>query len=230
MAASELPLDGARGSDAVPESGDATDLQPDVERIHRAIRREPRDPTEGNEVPPSAFWGAIAIAFVWAGWYVGRFGGSFDTTTHVEFASRQPAIAQVAADQQNLAVSNPVEAGKAVYLKHCQACHQANGQGVAGAFPPIVGSEWVTGDATTVIRILLHGLQGPITVKGNPYNGAMPAWEAVLSDQEIAAVATYIRQWAPNAAGPVAADAVKAEREKDASRTQPWTAAELRAQ
>lgn len=230
MGTSELPFDGARGSDAVPESGDATDLQPDVERIHRAIRREPRDPTEGNEVPPWAFWASIAIAFVWAGWYVGRHGGTFDTATHVEFASREPGIAQVAADQQQLAVTDPVEAGKAVFLKHCQACHQANGQGIAGAFPPVVGSEWVTGDERVLVRILLHGLQGPVQVRGVTYNGAMPAWEQVLSDQEIAAVSTYLRQWAPNAAGPVAVDVVKGEREAHEARTQPWTAAELQAQ
>lgn len=231
MAASDAARPGGeeiRGSDAVPESGDVLDLQPDVERIHRAIRREPRDPTEGDEVPPSAFWGAIAIALVWAGWYLGRFGGEFSPRTHLEFAQREPGIARTAANQQAAATNDPVAAGQAIFAQHCQSCHQQNGQGLAGAFPPIVGSEWVTGEALVVVRILLHGLQGPIQVKGATYNGAMPAWQGVLSDQEIAAVATYIRQWKPNAAGAVAPDLVQQERAASKDRTAPWTAAELK--
>ncbi len=231
MAGADAPRgDGAaaRGSDAVPESGDAMDLQPDVERLHRAIRREPRDPTEGDEVPPGAFWASIAIALVWAGWYLGRHGGEFSTRTHLAFSERQPGIAASAADQQAAATADPIAAGTAIYARHCQACHQASGAGVAGAFPPVVGSEWVTGDATVVVRILLHGLQGPVTVRGTTYVGAMPAWRDVLSDAEIAAVATYIRQWAPNAASPVSTEAVATERAAHAARTTPWTAAELR--
>jgi mono/diheme cytochrome c family protein len=231
MAASDAIQPGGeslRGSDAVPESGDVTDLQPDVERIHRAIRREPRDPTEGNEVPPVVFWAAIALALVWAGFYLGRYGGRFDTTTHIAFGERQPGIVQAAADQQQAAVTDPVAAGKAVFEKHCQSCHQQNGLGLAGAFPPVVGSEWVVGDEKVLIRILLHGLAGPVVVKGVTYNGAMPAWEQVLSDQEIAAVATYLRQWKPNAAPAVAPQSVAAERTANEARTTPWTAQELK--
>jgi mono/diheme cytochrome c family protein len=218
-----------RGSDAVPESGDTIDLQPDVERIHRAIRREPRDPTEGNEVPPWAFWAAIAIAFVWAGWYLGRFGGEFNTRTHIELAGRQPGIAAEGASREVASIADPVQAGQGLYTQHCQSCHQQNGQGLAGAFPPIIGSEWVTGDSIVPVRILLHGLNGPITVRGNSYNGAMPAWRDVLSDQEIAAVVTYIRQWKPNAAPAVSPEFVAREREASKDRATPWTAAELQA-
>jgi mono/diheme cytochrome c family protein len=124
-------------------------------------------------------------------------------------------------------VSNPVEAGKRVFDKNCVGCHQATGQGIPGAFPPLVGSEWVTGPPETVVRILLFGLQGPVQVRGATFNGAMPAWKDVLKDEEIAAVATYIREWAPNAAPAVPADQVAAQRKALAGRTAPWTAAEL---
>ncbi len=56
-----------------------------------------------------------------------------------------------------------------------------------GVFPPLVGSEWVTGPPETLVRIILNGLQGPIEVAGQTYNGAMPAWAQQLSGQEIAA-------------------------------------------
>jgi mono/diheme cytochrome c family protein len=215
------------GDGGVPEAG-GVDLQPDVERIHRAIRREPRDPVEGREPAPWFFTAAVALALFWGGWYLGRYGGEFDTTTHVAFATRQPGIAAAAAGQAAAAVSDPVAAGKAVYEKNCQVCHQAAGQGVPGAFPPLVGSEWVTGSPETLVRIVLHGLQGPIEVAGATYNGAMPAWQDVLRDEDIAAVATYIRQLEANEAPAVPPTDVTTQRQADAARTTPWTAAELR--
>ena len=215
------------GVGVVPEAGGTVDLQPDVERIHRAIMREPRDPTEGREAPPWFFVAAVALALFWGGWYLGRFGGTFDTATHVFMDDRQPVIAAAAARQATAAVTNPVAAGKNVYAKHCVGCHQETGLGLAGAFPPVKNSPWVTGPSETLVRILLHGLQGPIEVGGTPYNGAMPAWKDVLKDEEIAAVATYLRQWAPNAAPAVPVDQVAALRTAHADRTGAWTAVEL---
>jgi mono/diheme cytochrome c family protein len=214
------------GDGGVPEAS-GVDLQPDVERIHRAIRREPRDPVEGRERPPWFFVAIIALTLFWGGWYLGRYGGEFSTASHLAFAARQPGIAAAAASQSAAAISDPVAAGQAVYEKNCQVCHQATGHGTPGVFPPLVGSEWVTGDPHVTIRILLHGLQGPVEVAGTAYNGAMPAWKDVLQDEEIAAVATYIRQLEGNAAGAVPSAEVTAVREADAARTTPWTAAEL---
>ena len=94
----------------------------------------------------------------------------------------------------------------------------------------MVGSEWVTGPAGTVVRIILHGLEGPIEVANATYNGVMPAWKDVLSDAEIAAVATFIRQWSPNRAGPVTPEEVAAIRRATAARERPWTANELRSE
>ena len=216
-----------RDADVVPEAGRGVDLQPDVERLHRAIRREPRDPVEGREPIPWFFTAAIAVSFIWGGWYLGRFGGEFNRATHLAYATRQPAITASANAQSAAAITNPVAAGKNVYEKNCVACHQGTGQGLAGAFPPVVGSEWVTGAPETLVRILLHGLQGPVSVAGATYNGAMPAWKEVLKDEEIAAVATYLRQWAPNAAPPIPPATVAELRKADADRTQPWTAAAL---
>ena len=177
-----------RDADVVPEAGRGVDLQPDVERLHRAIRREPRDPVEGREPIPWFFTAAIAVSFIWGGWYLGRFGGEFNRATHLAYATRQPAITASANAQSAAAITNPVAAGKNVYEKNCVACHQGTG-------------------AT--------------------YNGAMPAWKEVLKDEEIAAVATYLRQWAPNAAPPIPPATVAELRKADADRTQPWTAAAL---
>lgn len=100
--------------------------------------------------------------------------------------------------------------GAAVY-NTCVACHQADGSGIPGAFPPLAESEWVNGPVENLIRIQLRGLMGPITVKGVAYNSVMPP-NAALSDEEIAAVLTHVRSNFGNKASAVTADQVKALR------------------
>lgn len=225
---------GARMTDAqrperepVPGGGREFDLQTDVERLHRAIRREPRDPVEGREPVPWFFTAAVALALFWGGWYLGRHGGEFGLATHIAVTGRDPATTASVTAQTAAAVADPVAAGERIYANNCASCHQAAGQGLAGAFPPLVGSEWVTGSPVTLARILLHGLQGPIDVAGQSYNGAMPAWKDLLKDEEIAAVATYLRQLGANAAGPVSVEDVSTLRQRHADRTTMWTSQEL---
>jgi mono/diheme cytochrome c family protein len=117
--------------------------------------------------------------------------------------------------------------GKVVYSTTCAACHQATGEGVEGTYPPLAGSEIVNGDEAKVIRIVLHGLTGPVEVAGETYSGMMPPWGGVLKDPELAAVLTYVRSAWGNKAAPVTTTKVAAIRAATASRTTPWTAAEL---
>lgn len=119
--------------------------------------------------------------------------------------------------------------GAKTYATYCSACHQANGQGVAGMFPPVAGSEWVTGDAATLIRILLHGVEGKIEVAGETYAGHMPPWGGAIKDPEMAALATYLRSSWGNKAEPVSTATVAELRKAHASRKKPWTAPELKA-
>lgn len=115
--------------------------------------------------------------------------------------------------------------------QRCATCHQATGAGMPGAFPPLAGSEWVTGKPDAAIRILLHGVQGEITVKGAKYNSMMPAYGTgqEMSDAEVAAVLTYVRSSWGNKAAPVTAAQVAAVRAATKSRKTSWTAAELAA-
>lgn len=217
---------GPVGDGGIPEGG-GVDLQPDVERLHRAISREPHDPVEGRERVPWFFGAAIILAIFWGGWYLGRYGGEFNTTSHIAFAARETGIAAASADQSAGALADPVAAGRAVFEKNCQVCHQGQGQGVPGVFPPLVGSRFATGQPETLVRILLHGLHGPLEVEGTTYNGAMPAWADVLRDEEIAAVGTYVRQMESNDAPPLDPSLVTTMRESEAARSSPWTVEEL---
>ena len=205
------------------------DLDSDVEHIHRPLFREPKDPTEGRERAPWWLWAIAALALFWGGWYLGRFGGTFSAIPHLGYPRLEGYVAEQAAEQSTEATTDPVQAGQLVYTKNCQTCHQQNGRGLPGVFPPLIGSEWVTGAPEIPVRIVLNGLSQPIEVAGMTYNGVMPAWGSTLSDEEVAAVVTFIRQWESNNAGVVKPDLVKQLREETSGRTQPWTADELRA-
>jgi mono/diheme cytochrome c family protein len=95
-----------------------------------------------------------------------------------------------------------VSGGRQVYLNYCVACHLNDGKGDGNRFPPLDSSEYVIGDKTRLIGILLNGLQEPITVKGKQYNNLMPSHK-FLSDVDMAMVLTYIRQNFGNASSEI---------------------------
>jgi mono/diheme cytochrome c family protein/glucose/arabinose dehydrogenase len=120
------------------------------------------------------------------------------------------------------------EHGKQVYTLTCAACHQPNGMGLEGLAPPLVDSEWVTGSPERMVRIVLQGLTGPISVNGVPYRMEMPALPT-MSDADIASVLTYVRrepEW-EHTASPVDEATVAKIREQTKSRQVLWTADEL---
>ncbi len=84
--------------------------------------------------------------------------------------------------------------GAALYAQHCSACHQANGAGIPGAFPPIAAhvGDLVAADRSYPAKVVLFGLAGAITVNGAPYNGIMPAVGATLADAEVAAILDHV--------------------------------------
>jgi len=117
--------------------------------------------------------------------------------------------------------------GSVIFASNCSSCHGTNGQGMSGVFPPLNGSSVVTGDTETLTKILLHGLQGPVTVAGSQYNGMMPAFGNTLNDTQIAAVLTYIRSLPKNDKGNVTPEEVKDVRKEISSHRQAFTPDEL---
>lgn len=114
------------------------------------------------------------------------------------------------------------------YQMVCSPCHQPQGQGIPFAFPPLAGSEWMTRDPETPIRIVLLGMSGEVQVNGATFNLVMPPPPA-LTDAQIAEAITYARTSFGNQASAVDAEQVKKVREALGGRTTPWTAAELTA-
>jgi mono/diheme cytochrome c family protein len=192
------------------------------------VARVAQDDTETAPVP---IWLLVLLFLLlyWAMVYFDQRGGwAFDPRVYAPYHS----MAQVETWQPASGGASLFQEGKLVYNKPtCVACHQADGNGVPGQNPPLVGSEWVNeAEPGRIIRIVLNGLSGPITVKGQVFGAiSMVPWKDVLSDQEIAAVITYVRQnkdWG-HKASEVKPEQVKAVRDKLKSRSTPFTADEL---
>lgn len=178
-------------------------------------KREHADPDEGSRPLPwflTMFLGAMAM---WGAFYI------YATPSGEESSHGDQRTVTTLRPPVKLAGAAAAVDGKQLYGSKCLACHQATGLGVPGVFPPLAGSEWVTGDERVLTHILLHGVNGEMDVKGTSYKGAMPAWNA-LTDDDLAAVMTYIRSEWGNTAPEVAADTVKARREATRSRTGPY--------
>jgi mono/diheme cytochrome c family protein len=161
-----------------------------------------------------------------AGTYLNRFSGHYHPEIFNEYG--HPAAAGAAP-----AKVDPIVLGKKSYEQVCITCHQANGQGLPGVYPPLAGSEWVLGTPEHVIRIVLYGLKGPVTVKGQTFGAAsMPVIGKVTgsgynwSDERIAAVLSYVRQEWGNKADPITPEQVTAIHNKEGDRKE-WTAEEL---
>ena len=119
------------------------------------------------------------------------------------------------------------ERGRAIYGEVCTQCHLSGGSGGPGLAPPLRDSEWVLGPVERPARIVLHGLTGPVTVRDTEWDLDMPAY--VASDEDVAAILTYVRREWGHGGEPVTPAEVRAVREAERGRGGPWTAAELRA-
>ena len=131
---------------------------------------------------------------------------------------------QLESDRE-LLVSSSQGRGAEIYLRYCASCHQGQGGGVPGEFPPLTDTHWVTGDKGRLIRSILHGMQGPMRVGGEQYDEIMPA-HGFLDDEEVAALLTYVRYEFGEVADPVHESEVLLVRNSETLET-PWLAAEL---
>lgn len=179
----------------------------------------------GRGMVPVWLIGLFAALFYWDCLQLDGHSGGFNALVYKPYAT----IEEVETNQPGVRI-DPLKTGRKIYETTCVVCHQANGLGTPGQFPPLAGSEWVAAQSPArIIRIVLNGLQGPITVHGESFNNVMVPWRDVLSDTDIASVLTYVRQnqgWG-NHASAVTADEVNAIREKTKSRDRAYTPAEL---
>jgi len=196
----------------------------EVSRIHSQLAREKEEPSEGFSPIPIVFLFLCSALIFWGGVYIAlpqhSAGFSADYFSHLEYTVRgqERDAGPIAA-----AVTPP----ERLYARNCAACHQAGGQGVPGNFPTLHGTEWVLGGEERLVRVVMHGLQGPITVRGNEYNGVMQGFANQLNDDEMARLLSWIRSQWGNDAPPIEEETVARIREATAGRREAWTQPEL---
>ena len=195
-----------------------------MQDVHAQLMREKEEPQEGFSPVPIFLMFIFAALCFWGGVYLVEHSGGY------RWDAYSPDF------NPNAGAPKPIEIslfdrGAKVYRKQCAQCHQADGNGVLGVYPPLVASNWVTGHPQVVSRILINGLNGPIVVKGSNYNGNMPAFGSsglALSDKDIAGVITYIRQEWGNSASDVTLATIAEYSDLYAGRSVPWQAADLK--
>jgi mono/diheme cytochrome c family protein len=180
-----------------------------------AQRRENPEPHERTHPVPWYVLCAVVALTVFGALYIG--GEPVRTPSHWgdgrEAGELRPPAQAAAGSKAD---------GAAVYASRCAACHQADGKGLPGVFPPLAGSEWVQGDASRLAAIVLQGVNGPIEVRGVAYSGSMPAFRQQLDDEQLAALLGHVRSQWGNASPAPSAAAVATAREKLASTPGPF--------
>ncbi len=184
--------------------------EPDPVLVNEAaLSRERPEPKEDLRPPGPGLYLFFAGMTAWGAFYLATYGGEDLSARGGDSRTAPLLVPQRGVD------------GKQVYTANCAVCHQANGQGLAGNFPPLASSPWVTDDEATIVRILLRGIDGPIEVKGVTYNGVMPSF-VHLTDEQLAAVASYARTNFGNEGTPILAEQVAQLRQALANQKTPW--------
>lgn len=154
------------------------------------------EPYEMNRrIPMPVLWVAVALA-IWGGFML------YTSSRPPQGVTSQQAVANLPAEKA------PPADGAQVFAANCATCHQDTGVGIKGAVPPLAGAEFPQSGPRTVAMILLRGIDGPITVKGDTYDGHMPDFASALSDDQIAAAARFVAGHFGGAKEGIAADDV----------------------
>ena len=152
------------------------------------IAADEAEPTAGNGSAPILLIAAFALLVFLGMVYLDSHGGGFDPQVYRPYMSYNDV-------KDGQPKSGGGVDGKKIFNTYCSVCHQPTGQGLPGQFPPLAGSDWVNVDSPNrVIRIVLYGFKGTVTVKGAQFNGSMPPWKPTLKPEEIAAVLSFVRQ------------------------------------
>jgi mono/diheme cytochrome c family protein len=177
----------------------------------RTVNQNDAEPVAGRSTVPIWLIVVFGLLFYWSQLFLAENAGGFNRDVYNPYPSYEKVAA---ANPQDPEAKQRAE-GRKIFEGTCAACHQLSGLGQADKAPPLVASEWVLAPrGERIARIVLNGLTGPITVKGQEWNLTMVPWRDNFSDDQIAAVLTYIRSqsvWG-NKAGPIDPQVVKAAR------------------
>ena len=177
---------------------------------------EEAEPTIRSGATFLSMWilGLLGLVTWWGFTYIDARGGQFNEQVYEPYHSTKELTSFLPKDETAIAIKR----GFLVYAQ-CQGCHQEDGLGQPSIAPPLAGSALAVAPAGVTTRILLNGKEGAV--------GLMPPVGGVLTDDQIAAVLTYVRRQWGNAGSPIDPDTTKNIRALSAGRARPWTEEEL---
>lgn len=199
-----------------------TNSETDNPELNGPLLRENDEPGENSSPIPVFILFLFAALCFWGGIYIVEHSKKFSKDAYTLDYNPDAKVAVVKVSL--------FDRGKKIYNAQCVACHQTNGQGITGVYPPLANSEWVLGHQEVLARILINGMNGPIEVLGNRYNGNMPAFGPAglnLKPLDIASVLTYIRQEWGNAGSDFTEETLSKYMAMYRARTTPWNAEEI---
>jgi len=183
------------------------------------------EPASAATTVPMWLIAAMLVLLFLGAWYFDARGGWFEARVYEPYRS----LTDVERFQPRSGGDAVVLRGKVLFDQNCALCHNPDGMGKPAQAPPLAGSEWVlAAGVNRLIRIPQVGLAGPIEVKGQLWNLPMAAMGVMYSDDDLAAVLSYIRNAWGNKASIVTAEQVKKVRAELAGRNQPYSPDELK--
>ena len=191
--------------------------------------RDEAEPTVGHGSIYLPMWivGLLGLLIYWGFNYVGAYGGNYNELVYSPYISTNQLGSFLPKDETII----QLKMGAQVYGNVCVACHQPDGAGNASQAPPLAGSEWVLAEGPNrLIRIPSAGVSGPIKAGPKEFNGSMPALGApsLMTDEQLAAVLTYIRRsWGHKASAVTVEQVQKVRADIQKNHPDPYTVEEL---
>ena len=212
----------SKNNNGLPNSDDFSDEQ--IVKSHVELSKNKHEPTKNFLIAPLVFVFVFGCLIFVCSIQLAHSTNSFQLHPPVEVVELTPE------EKEAQRLERKISSGEKVFAARCASCHQANGLGIAGQFPPLAGSEWVSADAGVIANIILKGLKGEILVKGVKYGSSAAVNMAAvpISDREIANVSTYVRQAWGNSSTEVSEDFVQKIRADHASKQDQWIGDDLK--
>ena len=197
----------------------------DIVKSHVELSKYKHEPTQNFLMAPLVFVFVFGCLIFVCSIQLAHSTNSFQLHPPVEI------VELTAEEKEALRLERKISSGEKIFATRCASCHQANGLGIEGQFPPLASSEWVLADPGVITNIVLKGLKGEILVNGKTYgtSAAVNMAAVPISDREIANVSTYVRQAWGNAAPEVSEDLVSRIRAEYSSMQDQWVGDDLKA-
>jgi len=190
----------------------------DMVEVHSELNREKHPPTQGFLIAPLIFVFMFGCLIFVCSIQLAH------STNGFQIHPPQEIVELSDEEKETQRLERKYDSGKKIFALRCASCHQANGLGIPNQYPPLADSEWVSANPALITKIILKGLKGEITVKGEKYgtSAAVNMAAVPIDDREIANVVTYVRQAWGNDFGEITTDEVATIRSDTDDQKDQW--------